>query len=57
MHGQVIEPASVQRVAPRIIPDVAAIAAKAAELDIIDVFGGAVLEDEHQLVLRTVERT
>ena len=46
-----------KRVDAGIVPDVGAVAATAAKLDIVDVRRGADLEHEHQLVLRPIERS
>src|SRR5215472_9681115 len=43
-------------VGPRIGPDVAAVAAKPAELNVIAMPAAAVFEDEHEFVLAAVER-
>ena len=45
-----------QGIHPRIGPDVAPVATVLAELEVVDVGRRAVLEDQDQLVLTTVER-
>ena len=55
MHRQLFRAPRLQAVEAGIIPDIGAIAAMAAELDIIDVRRRAVFEDRNQLVLGAVE--
>src|SRR5271154_5128030 len=48
--------APAEGVAPRIAPDVAAVAPELAELDVVAMRAAAALEDQHQLMLAAVER-
>ena len=56
VHGEVVVTRGAEGVDAGIGPDVRAVAAVLAELDVVDVRRVARLEDEDQLVLRAVER-
>src|SRR5215469_16859775 len=47
---------STRTIHSRVVPDIAAMAAKLTKLHVVAVWGMAVLEHEHQLVLAAIER-
>ena len=56
MQGELLQPPRLEAVDPGIVPDVGAVAAVLAELDVINVRPRSRLEHEDQLVLGPVER-
>src|SRR5258708_3507159 len=57
MHREIVKPTLVKLVHAWVLPDVGPVAAKTAELDIVDVRRASILEDEDQLMPRPIERT
>jgi len=55
VHGKFGITVAAKGVRPWVIPDVCAITTKAPQLDIIDMWGSAFLENKHQLMLRSVK--
>jgi hypothetical protein len=55
MHLKLGVPVFAESVYPSVVPDIATVAAEPAELHIVDVRRVAVLENEHEFVLRAVE--
>lgn len=56
VRSEVLHSILTEAVGARISPDVRPVAPVLAKLDVVDVGGRTVLEDEHAFVLRTVER-
>src|SRR5258708_12911398 len=57
MHRQVIHPAGAHRIDTGVVPNVGAVAAMTAKLDIINVSARAIFENENQFMLPAVQRS
>ena len=56
MHGKLLRARTRDGADPGIVPDIGAVAPGLAKTEAVGVFGSALLEHEHQLVLGTIER-